>query len=143
MATHAYDWVTKPVPIPTNGQSPMLTLLPPTLEHAWQRNGAPLRQNPHTCHSLCLHPFSHLCPSPCPAHTHPLSPHTCLGCTTPIIPIPLCPNPFIPILRECLHEITTNHMTNMWQNKPHILVASKAHVPRTWLSHAQYVVLFM
>src|SRR5229473_2107331 len=96
-----------------NGQSPMRALLPPTLEHVQQRNGAPSRQNPCPSHCPCLHPFSHprpfphlhpfshLRPSPCLSHTCLLSQCICLGCTH-IIPIPPCPSPFIPILRKPL-----------------------------------------
>ncbi len=94
-----------------NGQSPMHALLPPTLEHVQQRNGAPSRQNPCPSHCPCPRPFphlrpfphprpfSHLHPSPCLSCTRPLSRRTRLGCTH-IIPIPPCPSPFIPILRE-------------------------------------------
>src|SRR5229473_10227 len=39
--------------------------------------------------------------SPCLARTRPLSQCTHLGCT-PIIPIPPCPSPFSPNLRESL-----------------------------------------
>src|SRR5258708_3513906 len=88
-----------------NRQSPMHTLLPLTLEHVQSRNGVPSRQNPlrHSpCPSHCpyLCPFPCLRPSLCPARTCPLSQHMYQGCTIPIIPIPLCPSPFIPILRE-------------------------------------------
>src|SRR5258708_38030587 len=85
----------------------MPTLLPPTLEHVQQRNGAPLRQNPCPSHCpcpclfSCPHSFSHLHLFPCLACTHPLSRCMHLGCTH-IIPIPPCPSPFIPILREPL-----------------------------------------
>jgi hypothetical protein len=82
-----------------NGQSPMRTLLLPTHEHAQQRNGAPSRQNP-LLHCPCPGPFPRLRPSPCPARTRPLPQRMRQGCTIPTISIPLCPSPFIPILRE-------------------------------------------
>src|SRR5258707_15346991 len=41
------------------------------------------------------------------------------------------------------HKFATNHVITMWQNKPHILAASKAQIPRMRLSHMHIVVLFL
>ena len=40
-------------------------------------------------------------------------------------------------------KFTTNHVINTWQNEPHVSAASKAHFPRTRLSHVHIVVLFL
>ncbi len=39
------------------------------------------------------------------------------------------------LIKWSWHKFATNHMINMWQNEPHISAASKAHIPRTQLSH--------
>src|SRR5713226_7675778 len=82
-----------------NGQSPMHTLLPPTLKHAQQqKNGVPSRQNrlrhsPCLSHCPCPRPFPRLCPFPPPrpfpqpCRPPPPSPYPC--------PSP-CPCPYPP-----------------------------------------------
>src|SRR5260370_18493127 len=44
---------------------------------------------------------------------------------------------------ESWPKFATNHVINTWQNEPRVSAASKAHVPRTRLSHAHIVVLFL
>src|SRR5258708_31522354 len=47
------------------------------------------------------------------------------------------------MLQASWPKFATNHVINMWQNEPRVSAASKAHVPRMWLSHVHIVVLFL